>query len=159
MAGGPAESGARRAGPLEPAAAAYVALRAIRRATAKALVDAGAFDVHEGLAVAVIDDDIDGTFFLPLLPDAALIMVAKLDAANPDRWIITLRLGRAAPPGLTLHGLGIREWDRNFNGRWNAGSNKRPPAEGEVGGTAMSAEEYAGELHIRLREWRLAHPE
>jgi hypothetical protein len=35
-----------------------------------------------------------------------------------------VRLGMAAG-GETLYSLGVQQWERNFRGRWNAGSTRR----------------------------------
>jgi hypothetical protein len=55
-----------------------------------------------------------------------------------------LRLGLAAPPGLSLHDLRIEEFDSAFGGRWNAGANRR------AGGTTLPMDAYAAALEQRL---------
>ena len=65
---------------------------------------------------------------------------------QPKPWVMKLRLGPAAPPGMTLQRLGIQEFDGAYGGRWNAGSNKRGD------GTDMSPEAYARVVTERLRK-------
>ena len=52
-----------------------------------------------------------------------------------------MRLGLAAPAGFSLHALKTDDFDPDYGGRWNAGSNKR----GRVG-TLLSPETYAANL-------------
>ena len=136
--------------PLEAAGSASVALRRSRREKAERLVEEGTFNVTGGVAAAVLDEDLDSAFFAPLLPGAAVILTARRHPKQAERYVVKVRLGPGAPPGLTLHALGIRDWDANFGCRWNAGGNKRPPSESELGGTELSPEEYAGHLCTRL---------
>jgi hypothetical protein len=123
--------------PLELCARRALDLRRGRRAAARRLVDEGRFTRVGGVAWATLDEEIDGAFFRPLLPEAAVIMLAVRHPKLSDRWVMKLRLGANAPPGMTLHSLGIRDWDPAFGGRWNAGSNKRG------GGTPMDPADYA----------------
>ena len=135
-----------RAGmPLELCARRALDLRLTRRAAAERLVREGRFTRAGSVAWAVLDEEIDSAFFPALIPDAALIMVALRLPELPDRWVMKLRLGLAAPPGLTLNLLGISEWDPAFGGRWNAGSNKRG------GGTTISPPDYAARLEAAIR--------
>jgi hypothetical protein len=59
--------------------------------------------------------------------------------------MMKLRLGLAAPPGLTLQRLGVQAFDPRYGGRWNAGSNKRG------GGTDIPPERYAQLVADRLQ--------
>lgn len=118
--------------------------RLARREAAAKLVSRGSVHLDGPLAWAVVEDEIDAAFFPPLLPRAALIMIAQRRDDAADRWNVKLRLGRAAPPGFTLHSLGIRHWNPAFGGRWNAGSNKRG------GGTSIAPRDYANRLLARL---------
>jgi hypothetical protein len=63
-----------------------------------------------------------------------------------SRWRVKLRLGRAAPAGLTLHDIAAGGVDPAYDGRWNAGSNKRG------GGTELDPETYAARVDRRVRE-------
>ena len=72
-------------------------------------------------------------------------------AASP-LWNVKLRLGQAAPAGLSLHDLKLSAWDKNFGGRWNAGSNKRG------GGTDIAPVDYAAQVaHCIARCQKNAH--
>jgi hypothetical protein len=130
--------------PIASHAQALVERRAARRAHAQALVASGDIAVDRGLAVGYLTDDIDGACFPALLPDAALIMLVSPHSQYADRYAVKLRLGIAAPPGLTLHGLGLSTFDPVFGGRWNAGSNKRG------GGTALGPAAYAAHVRAAL---------
>lgn len=129
-----------RAGmPLELCARRALELRIARRAAAKRAVENG-FTRDGPLAWAILEEEIDGAFFPVLLPDAALIMLALPHPKLANRWIVKLRLGLAAPGGVTLPKPAIKAWDPNYGGRWNAGSNKR----GE--GTTITPADYAARL-------------
>ena len=73
-------------------------------------------------------------------------MLVSPNVANLDRWTVKLRLGKNAPPGLTLHSLRVTDWDPQYGGRWNAGSN------GRGGGTTIESAWYASRLRARLHE-------
>jgi hypothetical protein len=129
---------------LDPVAAVAVAMREQKRDAARALLDD--FQHAEGVAFVECTREIDGAFFAHALEDAVVIMVAVPDALAPGNFVVKLRRGSAAPRGFSLHALEIGEWDDNYGGRTNAGSNKRG------GGTTMPPAEYAERLRSRLRE-------
>ena len=129
---------------LDPVAAMAMAMREGKRDDARALVEQ--FEHGDGLAFATSDREIDGAFLVPHIEDAVVIMVAVRDDRSAGRWVMKLRRGRAAPRGFSLHELEIGEWDDNYGGRANAGSNKRG------GGTAMPPDAYADRLRARLRQ-------
>ncbi len=129
---------------LEEAAVDALKRRSEQRAEAGRLVEQGNVPCERGVAFARLDSEIDGAFFVALLPEAAVIMLASPHPKFADHWAIKLRLGKGAPPRCTLHALGISEWDPAFGGRWNAGSNKRD------GGTAITPEMYAEHLRDHL---------
>ena len=134
-----------RAGrPLGDVATEALARRRNRRDLALELRDR--FDLRDGVAFAVSDHSIDSAFFPALVPEAAIIMVACPNVADPARWTIKLRLGESASRGVTLHSLGITEWDPLFGGRWNAGSN------GRGGGTDKEPGEYAERLRASVKQ-------
>jgi hypothetical protein len=139
-----------RAGrPLGEAATEALQRRRMRRALALALKDG--FDLRDGVAFAVSDHSIDSAFFPALVPEAAVVMVACPNVADPTRWTIKLRLGERAPLGVTLQTLGITDgWDPSYGGRWNAGSN------GRGGGTDIHPAIYAGKLRTRLSQTTVA---
>lgn len=129
--------------PLEAAAEEGVKRRERRRAAAERFVAEGRFHAAGPVTFAVLDHAVDGAFFPALLPGACVILLAVPMDGRPDRWEAKLRLGTAAPPGFSLHDLGIGEFDPAFGGRWNAGANRR------AGGTALPVERYAAELAVR----------
>jgi hypothetical protein len=129
--------------PLGDAVTEALERRRKRRGLALALKDS--FDLLDGVAVAVSDHSIDSAFFPAVVPEAAVIMVASPNVADPARWTIKLRLGESAPQGLTLHSLRITEWDPLFGGRWNAGSN------GRGGGTDTPPPQYVEKLRASAR--------
>ena len=132
--------------PLEDQAVAALARRDRRRAAAMALVDARTFDIDAErlVAFAVSDGSIDSAFFPAQLRHVAVIMLAH--RRDDARWTVKLRLGGRQVPGLTLHTLGVTDWDPRFGGRWNAGSN------GRGGGTSLRPGEYAERLRERVFE-------
>jgi hypothetical protein len=132
-----------QARPLEATAAALVARRQAQRRRAGELVAAGAFHRRGHIAYASLPERIDSTFLPALLPDAWVIVV-YLPMGRAGRHEAKLRLGAAAPPGLTLHGLRVHEFDPAFGGRWNAGANRR------AGGTALPIKAYVEALARRL---------
>ena len=134
-------AGERLEGPVEAA----VSDRLSRRGLAAELVEQGTFRQIGGVDVAVLPREVEGEFFPPLLPEAAVIMVTTPMRDHPGRWHTKLRLGLAAPEGLTLHRL-TAGLDEGYGGRWNAGSNKRG------GGTALEPEAYAQLLDHRVQE-------
>ena len=134
-----------RAGqPPEPAAQRAVAARRVRRALAQQLVHAGKVRLEGPIALGVLDDEIDGALFLPLLPEAKAVMLVSDHPERLGHHTVKLRLGRAAPDGFSLHDLGLSAFDPAFGGRWNAGSNKRG------GGTQVTPELYADEVKRRI---------
>lgn len=111
--------------PLDSLAQEALDARLRKREIAEKLVERGGFQEVGPLHFAIVDEPIDGEFFPALLPDAIAIMVANPLSEAPGRLQVKLRLGQAAPPGLALSDLGIPEFDPNYGGRWNAGSNIR----------------------------------
>jgi hypothetical protein len=100
----------------------------------------------------VLQEAIDGEFFPALVPGATVILLANR-MKDPRRWQMKIRLGEAAPPGLTLHALDVGELDIGYGGRWNAGSNKRG------GGTELTPQAYVDHIRERLKRWNNQPPE
>lgn len=136
--------------PLEPLAAEALATRRRKREAAAEPVGRGEFQRVGPLHFATADEPIEGELFPALLPDAVAILVMNPLPEDRSRWQIKLRLGLAAPPGLALSELGIRDFDPNYGGRWNAGSNTRVDGSRGPRGTSMSPDEYARLLAERL---------
>jgi hypothetical protein len=129
--------------PVEAAASARLGERLRRRERAAELVTAGAFRRVGELELAVLEEDTEGELFPALLPEARLVMLV-VPCPEPGSWKVKLRLGRAAPDGLSLAALRIEEFDPRYGGRWNAGSNRRG------GGTAIPPDRYAALVSERL---------
>jgi len=130
--------------PVEREAAEALAERARRRERARQSVTRGEIARVGPVAFGSFDGEVDGEFFPALLPDAVVILLAYPRPDAPGRWIMKIRLGAAAPPGLTLHALGVARLDPIFGGRWNAGSNRRS------GGTHLSPAWYVRQLKLRM---------
>lgn len=130
--------------PLEAEATALVGDRLRRRERAAELVRAGAFRRVGRLALAVLQEETEGEHFPALLPEVPLLMLATPCPKPARAWKVKLRLGRAAPDGLSLAMLDINEFDPRYGGRWNAGSNRRG------GGTTVEPERYAELVAERL---------
>ena len=124
-----------------------MALRRGRPSSADMKVAGGKVAMQGNVAVGALEDAIDGWFFAPFLPDAVIIMLASPLSENTERLEVKLRLGRAAPAGLSLHELNIRGFDPAYGGRWNAGSNKRE------GGTSLTLANYVEFLRASLERW------
>ncbi|MGV3614861.1 MAG: hypothetical protein ACO1SV_05960 [Fimbriimonas sp.] len=112
------------------------------RDDARKLVRSGELKVQDGLAWARYDHALDTALLPGLVPEAKLLMITR--KTRTGKWIMKLRLGLAAPPGVSLHRIGLHEFDRDFGGRWNAGSNRR------AGGTTISPAWYVRELRKRM---------
>lgn len=97
----------------------------------------------------ILEEEIDAGLFPSLIPNAQIIMIAYPLKANPKKWEIKLRLGMNAPKRFILDKKIISEQlDQNYDGRWNAGANKRPIDGIEAhGGTDIAPEEYAKRLN------------
>lgn len=119
-----------------------------RREEARAAVGSGVFRLLGRLAFAELPGRTDGELFPALLPEAALILVfvPRHGNAGGQSWDAKLRLGRAAPAGASLRDISIRGFDPHYDGRWNAGSNKRG------GGTGLGLETYAEQLAAAARQ-------
>ena len=76
---------------------------------------------------------------------AAIVVVGFPQETAAGMWTIKARLGKAKRPGTSLQRLGIEEFDRNWGGRWDAGSNHRG-GKGRVPETTMAVEEWAKRL-------------
>jgi hypothetical protein len=138
-----------RGEPLDAVALERTDDRRRRREHAERYVAEGRFRSCGCVRWATLNDVVDAAFFPALLPDACVIVAAMPLRGHPGRWEVKVRLGLAAPAGLTLHDLRIADWDPAFGGRWNAGANRR------AGGTSIRAEAYAAELWRRIS---LLHP-
>ncbi len=140
-------------GTLEPEVKTDLEKRLWERAQARASVDRG--DVRlddEGFAWGRNDSDIDAALYPGVLPRATLILLIRPFPNAPGRWECKVRLGPAAPEGLTLFEVQDDDPELSFGGRWNAGSNKYGHG-GAPGGTGVAPERYAAALKSRLSRW------
>ena len=92
----------------------------------------------------VTSKKIDAGLVPSFLPETKIIMVAT-PYLEVGRWQVALRLGLARPDNFTLNHIAITEFDPAYNGRWNAGSNRRG------GGTLLSPHAYAQVLSSKLQ--------
>jgi hypothetical protein len=113
----------------------YDERRRARDAAERAVRD-GRVQVEDGLATAVFDSALNGEFFPALLPEALVIVLCSPWPGDTGRWEVKVRLGQAAPPGITLDALPWHEFDPVQLGRWNARSNERG------GGTRLPPRDY-----------------
>jgi hypothetical protein len=135
----------RRGVPLDTRAEEALNTRRRKRQEAQRAVSRGTVKVERGVAFGILEQEIDGEFFPALLPDASVILLASRMKHSPSRWQVKVRLGSAAPAGLTLHSLNLKAIDHGYGGRWNAGSNKRG------GGTDRDPHSYVEYIRQRLR--------
>lgn len=98
-------------------------------------------------SVALLEgmDRIPAELLIALLPRASAVVTAKPEQGG--KWTMKVRLGLAAPRGLSLMNIGVERFDAAYGGRWNAGSNTR------AGGTLLAPLAYAA----RLRDAIEAH--
>jgi hypothetical protein len=126
--------------------------RCAGREHARRLVEAGRFEAEAGVHFATLSEPLEGELLLPHLSEAAIVATVNPHRLHPERWQLKLRLGRAAPAGLSLHDLHVGEFDEGYGGRWNAGSNNR----GE--GTTRAPGEIRRWLVGAMRRWEERAP-
>ena len=126
--------------PLEPAVNELVADRRRERALAEDLVRHGAFESLGRVAVATLplEQRVSGEF-LPSLLTSAWVIISGTPMGR-QLWETKIRLGPAAPAGVSLFQLGVGAAEPLFGGRWNAGSTKR------AGGSPVTPREVAERL-------------
>jgi hypothetical protein len=134
--------------PLDPFAQEAVARRATSRERASQMVAEGRFESEGGVYFARIEEPLEGELLLPFLEQATIVSTVNRHPEDPDRWQVKIRLGLAAPDGLSLQSLGIQTFDPAYGGRWNAGSNNRG------GGTSIEPDDYRRRLVRALAEFR-----
>lgn len=120
------------------------ALEARTRGREMATAIAAEASSERGVHFARLDTPMEGELLLPLMPNAWVVATANVHRDDARRWHMKLRLGRAAPPWLSLHDLGLNHFDPAYGGRWNAGSNNRS------GGTELEPEAYRALLILAL---------
>jgi hypothetical protein len=110
------------------------------RERAGRIVAEGRFHAEAGVCFATLDEPLEGELLLPFLDEAVMVATANRHREYPDRWQLKIRLGLAAPEGLSLQAMEIEAFDPGYGGRWNAGSNSRG------GGTDIEPEAYRQRL-------------
>jgi hypothetical protein len=136
--------------PLSLLAQRLLDARLRQREAAAAAVERGSFThLDHGICFAQFLRETEGEFFPALLPTAQLIVIG-VPHPNPRTahpWAIKVRRGPAMADGRDLRHLDLAEFDPNYGGRWNAGSNKRG------GGTAKTPGEWVEGLveHLTSR--------
>jgi len=126
-----------RAGkPLEPLGKAVLARRQHDRKTASEIARSSQVGREGSLAHIRLEEEIDGSLFLPFLPWASVLVLTMEHPTNPGHRMVKIRVGPAASKNFSLHQLRITRFDPAYGGRWNAGSNKRG------GGTLFSDADY-----------------
>jgi len=121
--------------PLPERALAYLEQSQKEKSLARDAFDRGQYLEQSGVAVLFPDSKVEGDMAVPLFPQAQVVVVAY-PADSGSRWDIKVRLGPKARPGLTLNSLKLRQFDKHFGGRWNAGSTTRS------GGTDKTPQDY-----------------
>lgn len=129
---------------LEPAVQKALERRHSERCKASELVTGGKFTDIGCLSYSVLTEKIAGELFLPFLEKAYVIMTASPHGYISGHWNIKVRLGNNAPKGLSLKNIDLTCFDSGYDGRWNAGSNKR------ANGTKRSPDVYASNLAIAI---------
>ena len=132
--------------PLDDQAQVWLTQHLQDREKAKDVVTQGDFrTLPGGLVWGELEARIEGAFFPALLPKAKLILIVSPLTGTTNKRM-SLRLGLAAPEGVTINTLNIPTLDSAYGGRWNAGSNNR------AGGTSVAPQEYARALDARLAQ-------
>jgi hypothetical protein len=109
---------------LPPIAHEKLAYRQGQRDMAKRVVSER-LEVSGHVARLAIDSKIESELVAPLVRGAWVVAIAFPSDEHPGRTEFKVRLTADAPPGMSLHRLGMKEVDPAFGSRWNAGSNKR----------------------------------
>jgi len=115
------------------------------RQEAKEIINNKKFQRIGRITYIYLEKNINSAFWPSLIPDAQVILTSyKKDHNN---LIARTRLGMKAPEGLYLNEIGINEFDPNWGGRWNAGSNERS------GGTKLSLDKYIKDLNRKIEQF------
>lgn len=135
--------------PLPPRAQAFVDQS---QREAQLAIDAfmrGDYDIRDGVALLRTGQQVESSFVVPLFPDAAIVMNTyprKNTGPNGEALVdVKVRLGQKIPDGVNLDTLGIKTFDPQFGGRWNAGSTSR------AGGASKAPGEYLDFLAAQLK--------
>lgn len=133
-----------RGEPLDEIAYVRLARRESQRKRAAELVASGAFERFGKVFFTVLaeGESIPGEFLPAKLPEAWVIVFQRTNDAGQVE--ARMRLGLAAPAGVTLFSLGLEELEPAFGGRWNAGGTSR------AGGSTVPPRVLAQQLAERI---------
>lgn len=121
--------------------------RILERERATQLVQNGNFKNENGIFYAETTKNISLNLFLPLIPEAKILILSMPSKADPSKHEIKIRLGMSHPANLRLNNLQFSpENDFGWQGRWNAGSNRRS------GGTSKSLDEVVNTISQLTQE-------
>jgi hypothetical protein len=96
-----------------------------KRIAVSQIAQRGGHPERNGVVLLECDRYLDSDLFLSHFPDARVLVIGCPSEKIPSMTITRLRLGSGVESGVSLHRLGISEFDPYFGGRFNAGSNKR----------------------------------
>ena len=131
---------------LEPKAQKLFQKRIDEREKVKEIAANKDFKEIDGIVYTEFDKKIDPTLLINQLPEAKIILNFSPLLKDSDLLEARMRRGLSAPDGLCLNKLNITDFDPNWGGRWNAGSNRRG------GGIKLSPEEYIKKLNDKLNQ-------
>jgi hypothetical protein len=95
------------------------------RLAVKEIVQQRQHEERNGVVFISCDRYFDSELFLPHYPHARIIVIGCPCEDSPEVPLTRVRLGAGVEKGLSLHRLGLKDFDPYFGGRFNAGSNKR----------------------------------
>lgn len=96
-----------------------------KRMAVREIAQRGAHEHRNGVVFIDSDRYLDSDLFLPHFPQARLLVIGCPSEKYPEFAMTRLRLGGSVEEGVSLHRLGVTDFDPYFGGRFNAGSNKR----------------------------------
>lgn len=124
-----------------------------KRVAVSEIARCGPYPERNGVVLIECNRYLDSDLFLSHFPDAKVLVIGCPSEKTPSMTITRLRLGARVESDLSLHRLGISDFDPYFGGRFNAGSNKRGlEAAVESGATpqVVSPTDYFEKLASRL---------
>lgn len=96
-----------------------------KRLAVKEIVGQRHYEEKNGAVFIPCDRYLDSDLFLPHFPNAQVLVIGCPSEKYPDVTMTRMRLGAGVEDGVSLHRLGVVQFDPYFGGRFNAGSNKR----------------------------------
>ena len=114
-----------RGDPLTGRAAHHLEQLHDKRLAVREIFQSGTHEERNGVVFLDSERYLDSDLFLPYFIHARVIVLGCPSEKYPGLHMTRLRLGAAVESGLSLHRLGVSDFDPYFGGRFNAGSNKR----------------------------------